>query len=87
MIIIKDSGKLFSLLQTNKKFRKLITKISINLDYNFLTKKINFNNVKIDNQEINNELLRIIEGFNDEDLNNWNKSKRLLNAFFEIYEG
>ena len=59
----------------------------INLDYDFLSKAINFNNIKINNEQINNELLRIIDGFNDNELNNWNKSKRLLNIFFENYEG
>ena len=87
IVNIKDYGKLFSLLQTNKRFRKPVTNILINLDYNFLSKEINFNNIIIDNQQINDELLRIIEGFNDTELNNWNKSKRLLNIFFETYEG
>ena len=59
----------------------------INLDYDFLSDKINFNNIKIENKEISDELLRIIDGFNDNKLINWNKSKRILNSFFEIYEG
>ena len=87
IVNIKDYGKLFSLLQTNKKFRKPVTNILINLDYNFLSKEINFNNIKVDNQQINDELLRIVEGFNDNELNNWNKNKRVLNIFFEAYEG
>ena len=33
------------------------------------------------------ELLRIVEGFNDNNLNNLNKSRRLLNKFFDAYEG
>ena len=87
IVNIKNSNKLFSLLQTNKKFRKPIKNILINLDYDFLFNEINFNNIKIDNQEINDELLRIIDGFSDNEQNNWNKSKRILNSFFEIYEG
>ena len=87
VVDIKNSDELFSLLQTNKKFRKPIKDILINLDYNFLSKEIEFNNIKIDNKEINDELLRIIHGFNDDELNNWNKSKRLLNVFIEAYEG
>ena len=87
IVNIKDYGKLFSLLQTNKRFRKPVTNILINLDYNFLSKEINFNNIKVDNQQINDELLRIVEGFNDNELNNWNKNKRVLNIFFEAYEG
>jgi hypothetical protein len=87
LVNIKSSEELFSLLQTNKKFRKPIKNIMINLDYDFLTNKINFNNIKIDNKEINNKLLRIIEGFNDNNFNNLNKSKLILNTFFEVYEG
>ena len=87
IVNIKNSNKLFSLLQTNKKFRKPIKNILINLDYDFLFNEINFNNIKIDNQEINDELLRIFDGFSDNEQNNWNKSKRILNSFFEIYEG
>ena len=87
IINIKNSDKLYSLLQTNKRFRKPITNILINLDYDFLSEEVNFNNIKIDNRQINNELLRIIEGFNDNELINWNKSKRILNTFFKNYEG
>ena len=87
IINIKNSDKLYSLLQTNKRFRKPITNILINLDYDFLSVEVNFNNIKIDNRQINNELLRIIEGFNDNELINWNKSKRILNTFFKNYEG
>ena len=87
IINIKNSQNFFSLLQTNKKFRKPIKDILINLDYDFLSNEIKFNNIKIDNQEINGEMLRVIEGFNDNASNNMNKSKRLLNAFFEIYNG
>ena len=87
MVNINNSEKLFSFLQTNKKFRRPITSILINLDYNFLTKGINFNNIKIDNKKISDELLRIIDGFNDNDINNLNKTKRLMNTFFENYEG
>jgi hypothetical protein len=87
IISINNSSELFSLLKTNKKFRKPITNILINLDYDFLSNEIDFNNIKIDNKEIDDELSRIIEGFNDKGLNNWNKSKRILNNFFKIYEG
>ena len=87
IVNIKNSDELFSLLQTNKKFRKPITNILINLDYDFLSKEINFNNIKIENQQVNDELLRVIEGFNDNILSNWNKNKRLLNIIFETYEG
>jgi len=87
IVNINNSSQLFSLLKTNKKFRRPITNIFINLDYNFLSREVNFNNIKIDNKEIDDELYRIIDGFNDKGLKNWNKSKRILNNFFEIYEG
>ena len=87
IVNIKNPNKLFSLLQTNKKYRKPIKNILINLDYDFSSNQINFNNIKIDNQEINDQLLRIIDGFRDNEQNNWNNSKRILNSFFEIYEG
>jgi len=57
------------------------------LDYNFLTKQINFNNVKIDNKEVNDKLLRIIDGLNDNNINNLNKSRGILNELFEAYDG
>jgi hypothetical protein len=87
IIDINNSDELFSLLQTNVKSRKLISNIVINLDYNFLTNQFKFNNIKIDNKEASDELLKIIEGFNDNNFNTFNKSRRLLNALFEIYEG
>ncbi|MDC1280176.1 AsmA family protein [Pelagibacteraceae bacterium] len=87
LVDIKNSDELFSLLQTRKKFRKPIRNILINLDYDFLTKQIVFNSFKIGNKEASNELSRIIEGFSDNKFNNWNNSKRVLNAFFKIYEG
>ena len=87
IVNISSSDELFSLIQTNKKFRKPIKDILINLDYDFSTSQIRFNNVKIDNKEANSEILRIIEDFNDNKLYNWNKTKRLLNELFKSYEG
>jgi len=87
MVDIVDLDELFSILQTNKRFRKKIKTILINLDYNFLTNQIKFNNIKIDNRTIDKQLFRTIEDFNDNSLNNWNRSRRLLNTLFEIYEG
>jgi hypothetical protein len=87
IVQIKDNDELFSLLQTNKKFRKPIKEILINLNYDFLSDQFEFNNFKIDNKEASDELLRIIEGFEDNVLNNFNKSRRLLNALLASYEG
>jgi hypothetical protein len=87
VIDIKNVDELFSFLQTSKKSRKLIKDVLINLDYDFLTKQITFNNIKVDNKEIDNQLLEIIESLNDNNINNLNNSKRLLNEFFDIYAG
>jgi hypothetical protein len=87
LIDINNSDKLFSLLQINKKFRKPIKNILINLDYDFLTKHIKFNNLKIENKEASKELLIIMEGFSNNNTNNWNKSRRLFNYLFKFYEG
>jgi len=87
IVDIKNSNKLFSLLQTNKKFRKPIKKIFINLDYDFLSNKIKFNNIKIENKEINDGLSLLIDDFYYDNLNNWNQNRRLLNILFENYEG
>jgi len=86
-ININNHDELFSLLQLNKKSRKIINNIFINLDYNFLTEHFEFNNIKIDNKELSDESYRIIQGFNNKNFNNWNKSRRLLNALFENYDG
>tara|TARA_B100000780_G_scaffold45151_1_gene28108 strand:- start:592 stop:2124 length:1533 start_codon:yes stop_codon:yes gene_type:complete len=87
IINVDNANKFFSLLQTNKKYRKPIKDILINLDYDFLTNQIEFNNFKIDNKKVNNELLSILGDFKDNNINNWNKSRRILNNIFENYEG
>ena len=87
VIKIEDPEELFSTLQTNKKYRKNIKSVLINMTYDFLGNVIEFNKVKIDKKEVNSELLKIIEGFNDNNFNNLNKSRRLLNELFETYEG
>ena len=84
---VNNSDALFSFLNTNKKSRKLIKNILINLDYDFLMNEIKFNSVKIDDQDMNDKFLNVIEGFTDNDLNNSIKSKRLINKLFSIYEG
>ena len=87
LIDIKDSNNLFSFLNTNKSLRKDLKKILINLEYSFLSNQIKFNNVKIDNNEISEELLKIIEGFEVSNLNNINKSRRLANELLQAYSG
>ena len=87
LIDIKNSDKLFSLLNTDKQSRKFFKTILVNLNYNFLTNQIEFNNIKIDNKNISNRLLTIIDSFTDNDLNNPVKSRRLLNEVLKAYEG
>ena len=84
LIDIKDSDRLFSFLNTRKKMRKNIKKIFVNLDYNFLNNQINFNNIKMDNQEFNDQSLVLINGNN---FKNRNKNRQILNEIFSIYEG
>ena len=87
LIDIKNSENIFSLLNTNKSSRRDFKKILVNLDYNFLNKEIKFNDLKIDNKKISNELLAIVETFNNNNVNNLNRSRRLINKLFDVYEG
>ena len=84
---IKNSNNLFSILNTDKKSRKDIKNILINLDYDFLKKEIKFNKIKIDNKNVNDQFFNVIEGLNEINSNNTVKSKRLINKLFSIYEG
>ena len=84
---IKDSDRLFSFLNTNKRLRKTIKDIIVNIDYDFLNNKIKFNNVKIDNNKTSDQFMNIIDGFRDNNLNNLIKSRRLLNELIEAYVG
>ena len=78
---------LFSLLNTIKSSRKDFKTILLNLDYNFLTNRIKFNNLKIDNNDTNEQFLTIINDFNIKDLNNPNKGRRMLNDLLKAYVG
>ena len=84
---LKNIDALFFLLQTTKKSRKLIKNIQINLDYDFLTQQTKFNNIKIDKKEANDEIYAIIKDFTFSKINNWNKSKRIVNELLRNYEG
>ena len=86
-IDIKNSKNLFSFLQTNKRFRKPIKNIRINLDYDFLTNQLEFNNLKIDGKDVDGIMLTILEELNSISDNNLNKSKRVVNKLLSVYEG
>ena len=87
LIDIKNSKNLFSFLNTRKSSRKDFKTIFINLDYNFLSNTIKFNDLKIDNKDTKDPFLSIIDDFNDNSLNNLNKSRRLLNELLKVYAG
>ena len=57
------------------------------MDYNFLINQVTFNNIKVNNKKVSDKLSRNLEDFNDNNFDNWNKNKRLLNIFFESYKG
>ena len=84
---IKNSDALFSFLNTSKKSRKDIKNILINLDYNFLKDEINFNDIKIDNNNVSDKFLNVFEDLSDNSSNNMIKSRRLINQLLSIYEG
>ncbi|MDA7750801.1 hypothetical protein N8871_01325 [Candidatus Pelagibacter sp.] len=84
---IKNSNELFSSLNTKKKSRRKINNVLINFDYDFSNNVIKFNNAKIDNNKVGDQILNIIEEFEDNNLNNKVKTKRLLNNILDAYEG
>ena len=84
---VKNPDRLFSFLSTNKRLRKTIESVIVNIDYDFLNNEINFNNVKIDNNKTSDQFMNIIDGFRDNNLNNLIKSRRLLNELIEAYVG
>jgi len=86
IIDIKNHKNFFSFLQTNKKARRSIKKILVNSSYDFSTNKIEFNNIEIDNKKLNYRLLAIIEDLNNNS-NNINRIRLILNRLFDAYEG
>jgi hypothetical protein len=87
LINIKNSDKLYSFLNTNKRLRKDIKNIKLNLIYNFLSNEIAFKNIKIDDNKVSDQFHNIAEGFSDNNSNNLTKSRRLLNELIGLYEG
>ncbi|MDB9819817.1 hypothetical protein OAC07_04575, partial [Candidatus Pelagibacter sp.] len=86
-IDIKDTDKLYSFLNTNKRLRKNIKNIKLNIIYDFLSNEIAFKNIKIDNNEVSDQFLNIVDGFNDNNSNNLTKSRKLLNELINLYVG
>ena len=86
-IDIKDPDRLYSFLITNKRLRKDIKNINLNIIYDFLGNEIAFKNIKIDDNKVSDQFYNIAEGFSDNNLNNLTKSRRLLNELISLYEG
>ena len=86
-IDIKDPDRLYSFLITNKRLRKDIKNIKLNIIYDFLGNEIAFKNIKIDDNKVSDQFYNIAEGFNDNNFNNLTKSRRLLNELIALYEG
>ena len=87
LIDIENSDRLFSFLNTGRSSQKILKKILINLEYDILKNQIKFNDVKIDNKQVNEKLLKIFEQFGNNNLNNLNRSRRLINDLLKAYEG
>ena len=79
--------RLFSFLNTNKKSRKNIKNIKLNIIYDFLSNQIEFKNIKIDDNDVSSQFNNIAEGFIDNNSNNLTKSRKLLNELINLYEG
>jgi len=86
-IDIKDIDRLYFFLSTNKRLRKDIKNIKLNIIYDFLSNEIAFQNIKIDDNKVSDQFYNIAEGFNDNNSNNLIKSRRLLNELIGLYEG
>ena len=84
--IINVDG-LYTFLGTNKRLRKDIKNIKLNIIYDFLSNEISFQNIKIDENKVSDQFYNIAEGFNDNNSNNLTKSRRLLNELIGLYEG
>ena len=84
-IDIKNTDKLYSFLNTNKRLRKNIKIIKLNITYDFLSNEILFKNIKVDDNEVSDQFMNIVEGFIDNNSNNLTKSRKLLNELINLY--
>ena len=75
------------MLQTNKKYRREIKNVFINLDYDFLYNKLKLNKIIIDNNDVGDKFLDIVDEFDEKNINNLIKSRRVFNKLFSVYEG
>ena len=84
-IDIKNTDRLYSFLNTNKRLRKNIENIKLNIIYDFLSNEIVFKNIKVDDNEVSDQFMNIVEGFIDNNSNNLTKSRKLLNELINLY--
>ena len=84
----KDIDNFYSSYQVKKDHRKKIQEIQLDFVYNFIQKKISFDNVKIDNMS-NEKIDEFINQFDQRGTKVFNKItfKNFLNNFFGIYAG
>ena len=84
----KDIDNFYSSYQVKKDHRKKIQEIQLDFVYNFIQKKISFDNVKIDNMS-NEKIDEFINKFDQRGTKVFNKItfKNFLNNFFGIYAG
>ena len=52
-----------------------------------MSNEVAFKNIKIDDNKVSDQFNNIVEGFNDNNSNNFTKSRRLLNELINLYEG
>ena len=84
-INIKNTDRLYSFLNTNKRLRKNIKNIKLDIIYDFLSNEIVFKNIKVDDNEVSDQFMNIVEGFIDNNSNNLTKSRKLLNELINLY--
>ena len=88
LVDIADVDDFYKSFQIKKDLRKKIKQFQIDFNYNFNTKQISFDNVKIDNNS-NESLETFINNFNSREKRIFNKItfKNFVNDFFKAYAG
>ena len=84
----EDIDDFYKSFQLQKKYRKKLKKVEIDIIYNFDQRKINFDNAKIDNIS-NPNVLKFIDKFNSSGNKILNKItfKNFINNFFTAHSG
>ena len=84
----EDIDDFYKSFQLQKKYRKKLKKVEIDIIYNFDQRKINFDNARIDNIS-NPNVLKFIDKFNSSGNKILNKItfKNFINNFFTAHSG